>query len=44
LKHEVLMRPIGNTVYLMPPYVMTEEEAVWLSDRVASVLYEVVGV
>ena len=44
LRQEVLMRPIGNTVYLMPPYVMTAEEAVWLADRVKSVLYEVVGV
>lgn len=43
LRQEVLMRPIGNTVYLMPPYVMTEEEAVWLADRVKSVLDEVVG-
>lgn len=44
LRQEVLMRPIGNTVYLMPPYVMTEEEAAWLADRVKSVLDEVVGV
>ncbi len=43
LKHEVLMRPLGNTVYLMPPYVMTEEEADWLADKVATVLYEVEG-
>ena len=27
----VLLRPIGNTVYLMPPYVLTPEESVHLA-------------
>jgi adenosylmethionine-8-amino-7-oxononanoate aminotransferase len=22
----VLLRPIGNTVYFMPPYILTDEE------------------
>lgn len=26
LKHELLLRPIGNTVYFMPPYVTTDAE------------------
>ena len=26
LEHELLLRPIGQTVYLMPPYVMSDEE------------------
>jgi adenosylmethionine-8-amino-7-oxononanoate aminotransferase len=26
LKHELLLRPIGNTVYWMPPYTITESE------------------
>ncbi len=26
LEHELLLRPIGNTVYFMPPYVISEEE------------------
>ncbi|MDP2752690.1 MAG: adenosylmethionine--8-amino-7-oxononanoate transaminase [Rhodocyclaceae bacterium] len=26
LEREVLLRPIGNTVYLMPPYILTDEE------------------
>jgi len=30
LAHGVLLRPIGNTVYWMPPYVMTAEEMDWL--------------
>ena len=26
LRHELLLRPIGNTVYFMPPYVIGEDE------------------
>lgn len=26
MKHGVLLRPLGNTVYLLPPYCITEEE------------------
>ena len=26
LEHELLLRPIGNTVYFMPPYVITADE------------------
>jgi len=26
LKHGVLLRPLGNVVYFMPPYVITHEE------------------
>ncbi|MES2207343.1 MAG: adenosylmethionine--8-amino-7-oxononanoate transaminase [Pseudomonadota bacterium] len=26
LQHEVLLRPIGNTLYIMPPYCITDEE------------------
>ncbi len=26
LRHELLLRPIGNTVYFMPPYVISEDE------------------
>ncbi|MCL6524122.1 MAG: adenosylmethionine--8-amino-7-oxononanoate transaminase [Thermoflavifilum sp.] len=26
LKHRVLMRPLGNTLYLMPPYCITNEQ------------------
>ncbi|MDX1810750.1 MAG: adenosylmethionine--8-amino-7-oxononanoate transaminase [Gammaproteobacteria bacterium] len=26
LKHEVLLRPLGNVVYFMPPYIISEEE------------------
>jgi adenosylmethionine-8-amino-7-oxononanoate aminotransferase len=26
LRHELLLRPMGNTVYFMPPYVISEDE------------------
>lgn len=26
LEHELLLRPIGNTVYMMPPYILSNEE------------------
>ncbi len=43
LRNELLIRPIGNTVYLMPPYIMTEEQTVWLSERVQTVMAEVLA-
>ncbi len=30
-RHELLIRPIGRTVYLMPPYVLDAEVARWLA-------------
>ena len=30
LQRELLIRPIGHTVYLMPPYVFTPDDAAWL--------------
>jgi adenosylmethionine-8-amino-7-oxononanoate aminotransferase len=26
LEHEMLLRPLGNVVYFMPPYVITPDE------------------
>ncbi len=34
----VLIRPLGNTVYLMPPYVITEEELNYLWDQALSLV------
>ena len=36
--HELLMRPIGKTVYLMPPYVFDEQEAIWLVQQLTLTL------
>jgi adenosylmethionine-8-amino-7-oxononanoate aminotransferase len=40
LDHEALVRPIGNTVYLMPPYIISEEEIAHLGQAVAGALEE----
>jgi adenosylmethionine-8-amino-7-oxononanoate aminotransferase len=33
LKHALLLRPIGNTVYFMPPYVLDEASCHWLGQQ-----------
>ena len=33
LKHELLLRPIGKTVYLMPPYILGDDDLALLADR-----------
>jgi adenosylmethionine---8-amino-7-oxononanoate aminotransferase len=38
LDREVLLRPIGNTVYFMPPYVITPEQCDFLVDRATQAL------
>ncbi len=38
LAHGLLLRPIGNTVYWMPPYVMNESEIGFLVDTTAKVI------
>ena len=38
LAHGLLIRPIGNTVYFMPPYIIGEEEMKALSDGVLKLL------
>lgn len=41
LKHELLLRPIGSTVYLMPPYILNDEEIALLGQRTLAVLVDV---
>jgi len=36
-KHELLLRPIGNTIYLMPPYILEEEDISLLAERTHTV-------
>ena len=38
LQQELLLRPIGNTVYFMPPYVINENEIVLLAMRTRALL------
>jgi adenosylmethionine-8-amino-7-oxononanoate aminotransferase len=40
LDREALVRPIGNTVYLMPPYVINDEEIAHLGQAVTGALEE----
>jgi adenosylmethionine-8-amino-7-oxononanoate aminotransferase len=37
VKNELLLRPIGSTVYVMPPYVLTDEEIDGLAQRTLAV-------
>ncbi|MBB3197280.1 adenosylmethionine--8-amino-7-oxononanoate transaminase [Roseateles terrae] len=39
--HELLIRPIGQTVYLMPPYLIDASTAGFLADAVQATLQEV---
>ena len=41
LQRGVLLRPIGNTVYFMPPYVIEESEFAWLVEQTIAVINEV---
>jgi adenosylmethionine-8-amino-7-oxononanoate aminotransferase len=38
LDRGLLLRPLGNIVYFMPPYVITEEETAWAIDQIADVM------
>ncbi len=42
LARGVLLRPLGNTVYLMPPYVINDDEIAWLVDGALGALNECV--
>jgi len=42
LERELLLRPIGNTVYFMPPYVIDEEQSALLTDRTLELLDRIV--
>jgi adenosylmethionine-8-amino-7-oxononanoate aminotransferase len=42
LQQELLLRPIGRTVYLMPPYVLDDEEIALLASRAHAVFNKVV--
>jgi adenosylmethionine-8-amino-7-oxononanoate aminotransferase len=38
LERELLLRPIGNTVYFMPPYIATDDEFAMLCERTADIV------
>jgi adenosylmethionine-8-amino-7-oxononanoate aminotransferase len=38
LARELLLRPMGNTVYFMPPYILSEDDAAFLATNAAAAL------
>jgi len=38
LERELLLRPLGNTVYFMPPYVIADEEIELLGARTVALI------
>ncbi|MFC7515536.1 adenosylmethionine--8-amino-7-oxononanoate transaminase [Herbaspirillum sp. GCM10030257] len=44
LQHELLLRPIGRTLYLMPPYILDDEETALLAQRTHAIFQQVIGV
>ena len=38
LEHELLLRPMGNTVYFMPPYVISENEICFLVEQTSKII------
>lgn len=43
LDRGLLLRPLGNVLYLMPPYVITEAETAWAIEQIAEVVGAIVG-
>ncbi len=43
LKRGLLLRPIGNTVYFMPPYIVDDEEFQYLVTQTLAVINELCG-
>jgi adenosylmethionine-8-amino-7-oxononanoate aminotransferase len=42
IEHEVLLRPLGNVIYVLPPYVVTREEMNRVYDVIAGAIETVV--
>ena len=41
-QNELLLRPIGNTIYLMPPYILDDEEIAGLAARTLAVFEQTI--
>jgi adenosylmethionine-8-amino-7-oxononanoate aminotransferase len=43
VENELLLRPIGRTVYLMPPYVLDDADIAGLAERTQKVFESVIA-
>jgi adenosylmethionine-8-amino-7-oxononanoate aminotransferase len=43
LKQHILLRPIGNTIYIMPPYTISSDELKFLSEGIQTSLHAVLN-
>lgn len=43
IRHQVILRPLGNTIYVLPPYCITDDELGRLHDVIFSLLDELAG-
>lgn len=43
LDRGLLLRPLGNVIYAMPPYVITESETDWVTSQIREVIDQVIG-
>ena len=43
LERGLLLRPLGNVLYFMPPYVVSDAEVEWVIGQIREVLTEVGG-
>jgi adenosylmethionine-8-amino-7-oxononanoate aminotransferase len=43
LDRGLLLRPLGNILYFMPPYIVTESETAWAIEQIREVLTEIEG-
>jgi adenosylmethionine-8-amino-7-oxononanoate aminotransferase len=41
LERGLLLRPLGNVIYFMPPYVITETEVAWALEQIIEVVNKV---
>lgn len=41
LERQLLIRPMGNSVYIMPPYIINEEEMEFMAQAVLNILNEI---
>jgi adenosylmethionine---8-amino-7-oxononanoate aminotransferase len=41
LRRNILLRPLGNVLYFMPPYVISESEIDWILEEIENVLQDI---